>query len=359
MFLESKVYVPTLAVRASEMNGLEFLPGATKDRMAPCFLLAPWANSNSLERTITRIERAFPNRTYILDIDRDYQFTNLESDPQRELAQLMDRADCFRNWIDFVESHENVWPCIQSRGQSEAEIRTQIEAFQAQGRPYCMRIVRDRFPDNIEEIVNAFAAGGAADFAIILEGGWARDSLSLAVWFTGVIAESLQPIDATVPIVISCTSVPKMFTAFSSDDPVAVVFNNRQLLDHVTRNSNRAHVIYGDWGSTRPRDIGGYANRPLDRVDYPTEGAWHIARNKEKGWGFKDAALAIVDIPEWNGNLGIWGEEMIQNTTINEELGIDTPQKNVAARVNIHLHRQAFYGRPPVDPSEFDEDWQD
>ncbi len=359
MVLENKSYVPTLAVRASEMNGLEFLPGATKDLMIPCFLLAPWANSNSLGRTITRIQRGFPNRPYFLDIDRDYQFTNLESETQRTLAQLMDPADCFGKWIAFVREHERVWPCIQSRGQSEAEIRTQIEAFQVLERPYCMRIVRDRFPENIEDIVDAFAAGGAADFAIILEGGWTRDPLSLAVWFDGVIAGSLQAIDATVPIVLSCTSIPKMFTSFSADEPTTVPFNNRQLLDQVARNSNRARIIYGDWGSTRPREIGGFANRPLDRVDYPTERTWHIARNKEDEWDFRDAALATVNSPEWDGNLGIWGEEMIQNTAINEELGIDTPQKNVAARVNIHMHRQAFYGRPPIDPIAFDEDWED
>ncbi|MCG8607359.1 beta family protein [bacterium] len=359
MVLENKAYVPTLAVRASEMNGLGFLPGATKDKMTPCFLLAPWANSNSLQRTITRIERAFPNRPYFLDIDRDYQFTNLESDPQRELVQIMDPADRFGNWVAFVGEHELVWPCIQSRGQSEAEIRAQIEAFQAQGRPYCMRIVRDRFPENIEEIVDAFAAGGAADFAIILEGGWTRDPLSLAVWFGGVIAESLQAIDATVPVVLSCTSIPKLFTSFSTEQPSAVPFNNRQLLEQVARNSNRARVIYGDWGSTRPREIASFANRPLDRVDYPTERAWYISRNKEDGWDFRDAALAIVKSPEWDGNLGIWGEEMIQNTTINQELGIDTPQKNVAARVNIHLHRQAFYGEPRIDLIDFDEDWED
>jgi hypothetical protein len=341
------------------MNGLEFLPGATKDKMAPCFLLAPWANSSTLARTITRVERAFPNRPYFLDIDRDYQFTNLESEPQRELAQLMDPAGCFENWVAFVGEHEHVWPCIQSRGQSEAEIRTQIEAFQDQGRAYCMRIVRDRFPENIEEIVNAFAAGGAADFAIILEGGWTRDPLSLAVWFVGVVAESLQGIDATVPVIISCTSIPKIFISFSADEPTVVPFSNRQLLEQVARNSNRARVIYGDWGSTRPREVSGFASRPLDRVDYPTERAWHIARNKEKEWDFQDAAQAIVDMPEWDGNLGIWGEEMIQNTTVNQELGIDTPQKNVAARVNIHLHRQAFEGHPPSDPAAFDEEWRD
>eukprot|EP01132_Coremiostelium_polycephalum_P008800 gene8800-10807_t len=341
------------------MNGLEFLPGATKERMTPCFLLAPWANSNSLERTITRIERAFPNRPYFLDIDRDYELTNLDSEPQRELSQLKDPSNSFKNWVDFVGEHDQIWPCIQSRGQTEAEIRTQIEAFQEQGRPYCMRIEKDHFPENMEEIVDAFAAAGAADFAIILEGGWTRDPLSLSVWFNGTIAQSLQAIDAAVPIVLSCTSMPKMFTSFSGDRPAVVAFQNRQLVEQVARNSNRTRVIYGDWGSTRPRDAGGFGNRPIDRVDYPTSSAWCIARNKEDEWDFRTAAIAIVESPEWDGGLRIWGEEMIQNTTINKELGIDTPQKNVAARVNIHLHRQAFYGEPRIDPITFDEDWED
>lgn len=359
MVLENKDYVPTLAVRASEMNGLEFLPGATKDRLTPCFLLAPWANSSSLERTITRIERAFPKRPYFLDIDRDYQLTNPESGPQQELAELLVPSNSFENWVAFVGEHERVWPCIQFHGQTEAEIRKQIEAFQDLGRPYCLRIVRDRFPNNIDDIVDAFAAGGAADFAILLEGGWTRDPLSLAAWSLGVITESLQAIDAAVPVVLSCTSIPKMFTSFSSDKPTAVPFNNRQLVEQVARSSNRARVIFGDWGSTRPREIGGFANRPLDRVDYPTEGEWYIARNKEAEWTFEDAALAIVGSPAWDGNLGIWGEEMIQNTGINQALGINTPQKNIAARTNIHLHRQAFYGQQGIDPMTFDEDWQD
>jgi len=358
MVLENKSYVPTLAIRASEMNGLEFLPGATKDRMTPCILLAPWANSNSLDRAIDRVERAFPNRNYFIDIDRDYQFTNLESAPQQELARLLEPDRAYSNWIEFVERHQWVWPCIQSKGQSEAELRQQIEAIQALGRRYCMRIVRDRFPSNIGEIVAAFAAGGAADFAIILEGGWTRDPLSLAVWFEGVIAESLQEIDATVPVVLSCTSMPKMFSTFSG--VTSVPFSNRQLVDQISRRSNRARVIYGDWGSTRPREDGGFANRPLDRIDYPKDGAWYIIRNKDDEWDFEAAAEELIENSGvWDGNLGIWGEEMIFQTAINEEIGIDTPQKNVAARVNIHLHRQAFYGQAGLDSMDFDEPWED
>lgn len=359
MVLENKVYVPTLAVRASEMNGLEFLPGATKDKITPCFLLAPWANSSTLERAVDRIQRAFPNRPYFLDLDRDYQFTNLESEPQRELVQLMDPTNGFENWVRFVEQHPNVWPCVQSRNQSAADMRAQIEAFQSMGRPYCMRIVRDRFPDNITEIVAAFSAGGAADFSVLLEGGWTLDPLSLAVWFSGVIAESLNSIDATVPFVLSCTSIPKMFTPFSDSRPTSIAFTNRLLVDQIARQTNRAHIIYGDWGSTRPREVGGFANRPLDRVDYPTNDAWLISRNKEDEWDYRRAAQAILADEGWDGSLGIWGEEIIRNTAVHEDLGINTPQKNVAARVNIHLHRQAFFDEPGIDPINFDEDWED
>lgn len=359
MALEGKEYVPTLAVRASEMTGLEFLPGATKDRMTPCFLLAPWSSSNSLSRTITRIERAFPNRAYFLDPDRDYESTNDQNTAQQEFAALLNPTNAFENWVNFVSAHTNVLPCIQTAGQTEALIRAQIVAIQNLGRPYAFRIRREPQTANLEAIVGAINAEGAADFAIILDGGWTNDPLSIAAWFDGIIRNTLVTINPVVPVVCSCTSIPKIFTVFNSDDPTPVPFSNRQLVEQLARNSNRERVIYGDWGSTRPREHGGFANRPLDRIDYPTVNAWYIARNKDQEWDFRDAALAIVGSEGWDGALGIWGEEMIRNTTINVELGIDTPQKNVAARVNIHLHRQSFFGQPRIDPVSLDEDWQD
>jgi hypothetical protein len=359
MVLETTPYVPTLAIRPSEMNALEYLPLATKQRMTPCVLLAPWANSSTLERAIERLERAFRQRHYFLDIDRDYEFTNMDSAPQQELRTLLDPTDAFANWCQFVVEHEWVWPCVQTRGQSETDIRTQIQRFQEAGRAYCMRIFMDRVPSNISEVVAAFAASGAADYAIILEGGWTRDALSLSVWFDGLIGGHLQVIDATVPIVVSCTSMPKIFTDFDGGI-TTVPFTNRSLVDQIRRRrSNRTSIIYGDWGSTRPREPAGFANRPLDRVDYPTDVAWQIARNKSNNWDFRLAAQAIMSRPDWDGNLGIWGEEQIQNTAISPALGIDTPQKNVAARVNIHLHRQAFYGVPNLDGINLDEDWTD
>lgn len=359
MVLEGKTYVPTLAIRASEMSGLEFLPGLTKERMTPCFLLAPWANSATLQKAIDRVEKAFRHQNYFLDIDRDYEFTNIESPPQQELQSLLNPSNAFENWCRFVDVNQWVWPCVQTRGQTELDIRVQIARFQEAGRAYCMRLFMNRIPSNISDVVAAFAASGTSDYAIILEGGWTQDPLSLAVWFDGLIGGHLQAIDATVPIVLSCTSMPKFFTDFDGGI-TQVPFSNRTLLDQIRkRRSNRANITYGDWGSTRPREPSGFANRPLDRIDYPTLSAWNIARNKLGNWGFQHAASAITRSVDWDGNLGIWGEQQIVNTSISPALGIDTPQKNVAARVNIHLHRQAFFGTDNLGGLNLDEDWQD
>ncbi len=355
MILENINYVPTLAIRPSEMNGLSFLPAATKDRMFPCFLLAPWANSSSLSKSIERIERAFPKRKYFLDIDRDYELTNLESAPQQEMLDLINPENNYKNWIEFISQHENIYPCIQVYNVSENEIRNQIYAFQKIERPYCLRITP--FQPNKEISIAAIAATGSADFAIILEGGWTNDALTLSSWFEGLVSNALKKVDADIPTILSCTSMPKLFTSF--DGIRRVPFANRQLVSQISRNTNRNRIIYGDWGSTRPREPSGYANRPLDRIDYPTEDAWFIIRSKELNWTFNEAANQLIyKSKAWSGKLQIWGEEMILNTSIDESIGINTPPKNVASRVNIHLHRQSFYDQE-IETLDLDEDWED
>lgn len=357
--LENKSYVPTLAVRASEMNGLEFLPGLAKDRIMPCFLLAPWASSNSIERTIDRIERAFPNRHYFLDIDAGYSLSNTESLPQQQIAALKNSADSYKNWTDFIKDHKNIIPCLQLGSASEKEFLQQIQTIQEMGRNFCVRICKDYFPRNIRDLTNALISTGSADFAVILEGGYTNDALTLSTWFLGEMSSNLKSIDATVPTIISCTSIPNLFIDYNGNKPFEVTFSNRELINQISKGTNRQRIIYGDWGSTRPRYERNGGQRPIARIDYPTDRAWLIARNKEEHWDFRKASIAILGSPQWNGKLGIWGEEMIQSTSVNQALGIDTPQKNIACRVNIHIYKQAFFGLPPLGPDALDEEWED
>ena len=351
-------YVPTLAIRPSEMRGLEFLPREIKKLITPCILLAPWLNTKSLEDAIKRAELSFPKQDYFLDIDRNYLYSNPEKPAQQEFRRLSDPVN-WAKWIEFVKKNKYAHPCIQIGNKSVTEIRQQIAAAQKLERSYCMRIERDRFPSNFDEIVSAFTAADSVDFTVILEGGWTTDALSLFAWFEGLITERLQKINPNVPIIVSCTSIPKIFTDFNGISPVP--FHNRRLVRQIQKKSDRHTIIYGDWGSTRPREKGNQARRPSDRIDYPTDDMWCIARNPNEEWDFKKAAQELVHNNKiWDANSDAWGAEMIRRTaTFDKGIGINTPQKNVAARVNIHLHRQALYGQSGLHEETFKGEWED
>ena len=357
MTLENIRYVPTLAIRPSEMNGLEQLPGLTKNRMRPLFLLAPWTNANSLEKAVERVEKAYPERDYFLDLDRDYSITNIEADAQQQLLELLSPQECYNNWWTFVTRLPKIVPCLQLRDQTPECIEAQIRRAHELGRGFCLRIVLSRFPPNLVEVVTVLNSIGTADYTIILEGGWIDDPLSLVAQMSGLIGGALGDLEADVPIIVSCTSIPKEFQDFQGC--MAVSFSNRELVEQIARHHNRRHIIYGDWGSTRPREPAGHKQRPLERIDYPTRDAWIISRDREAEWTFQDAAAEIVHrSPYWDDELAVWGSNMILQTVANPAFGINTAQKNVAARVNIHLHRQALF-EEDVGGLDLDDEWED
>lgn len=339
------------------MKALELLPKETKDRIFPCFLLAPWVNSNRLKNTIKHFEKSYAKSQYFLDIDRDYKSINSDSESQIEFLNLQKPSNCFQNWVEFVRENKWIVPCVQFHGQSEKEITKQIKQFQELGRDYCVRIERSRFPSNLDEILEVLKVQQTADFYILLEAGWARNPLTLQAWFDGIIAKFLQNLD--VPVIVSTTAMPKQF---SSIEGFEIVPNkSRELFERIqTRWGNQARLIFGDWGSTRPREPSSFASRPLPRIDYPLVQEWCIARNKFEEWTYQEAAIEIMNqTKHWVGNLNIWGEDMIKVTVNSEELGVNSPSRNVAARVNIHLHLQAWQGGPDIRGVNFEEDWVD
>lgn len=359
--IDENSYVPTLAVRPSEMNGLEMLPGPTKDRLCPIFLLAPWVNSAVLDNSLKRIGRAFSNRGYFLDLDRHYQYDrDNPTSAQAEFRRLFEAQGDYSNWLDFIEAEESVHPCIQMSGQDEGELVRQIERVREMGRRFCVRIEMRQMPENLNYAVSALRRFGAADFIIAIDAGWVRnaDVNAAAADMLGLINGPLDVLDSNVPLIISLTTIPKTFNDIEGVN--IVEFDNRRIVEQVRRQCNFYRVAYGDWGSTRPRTYE-HARRPLPRIDYPVESQWLFARGRNSNWDYSDAARAINETPEWNENRGlnIWGERMIEMTAVDSNLGINTPQKNVASRVNIHLHRQAFYGETDLGGLNLDEPWED
>ncbi|WP_084667886.1 beta family protein [Nioella nitratireducens] len=355
MPLGPEIYVPTLCMRPAELRGLEFLPSVAKDRMMPCFLFSPWTTARTLERGMERIDDAFPNRPFLLDLDRDYDGGDWQRPVQQDFLSLLNADDAYAAWWEHWIQYDHAIPCLQLVSASRENIEGQVSNLQAVGREFCLRLRLDRLPRNLDDIIDLLVEFGTAEYSVLVEGGWTSDPLTLSAQVSGLINNTLGRLDGRVPIVISCTSAPRDYTAFLG--VTEVPFANRELLSLVRQNAQREVLIYGDWGSTKPRE-NGFGRTPLPRIDYPTANSWIIARNREEDWGFDDAARAIVESGYWTGGLGIWGEEMILETAGSRGVGINSPQKNVSARVNIHMYHQAMYGDDLVG-LDLEEDWED
>ena len=209
-------------------------------------------------------------------------------------------------------------------------------------------------PQWMPALVADLAAEGANDYAVVFEslaGCLIRSSWQpFASGYTNSFFATIPP---EVPIAVSCTSFPKDFTVFDGTDVCG--FANRDLLAQIQQATNHPKIIYGDWGTTKPRSYG-HTSQPKNRIDYPSDTSWIIARGQQDEVSFQVAAQRVLGSCDWAGNLGVWGEQLNEGTAAGQAFAIDTMPKMYSARINIHLHRQAFYGQLPP-PEALDEEW--
>ncbi len=358
--MEVHEYVVTLGVRPAELSGLKELPGGTKDRLTPLLLLAPWLATTPLSRALDKFEEAYPSRPYFIDVDTYFQVNDKPNDAKLTWSQIAERPANLNAWWDLLESYPSANPCLLMAEQPIESVRDQITWAREHSRTFCLRMnlaegIGSGIPQWLPGLVEELAEVGVNDYAIVFEFGWVQDALLVAAVVSGYTNTIFSMIPRIIPIAISCTSFPRDFTRY--DGAGEQVFSNRELIAQVQRTTNHPKIIYGDWGSTRPRSYG-RASPPKNRIDYPTDNSWVFVRDRDKSVDFQTAAARITDSEFWSGELGVWGEQLIEGTAAGQAFAIDTMPKMYAARINIHLHRQAFYRQLPP-PEALDEEWSD
>ena len=358
--MQVQEYLVTLGVRPAELSGLRELPGATKDRLTPLLLLAPWLATSPLSRALEKFEEAYPARDYFVDVDTYYRSNENINDAKELWARLANVPADVDAWWDLLADFPHAHPCLLMAGRTIEDARAQIVWAREHGRAFCLRVNLDPLagagmPLWMPELVAELAAEGTNDYAVVLEFGWVDDALQVAAVASGYANTFFGVVPPTIPVAISCTSFPKDFTVY--DGTSVCNFSNRQLIALIRQGTNHPTIVYGDWGTTKPRSYG-HASRPKNRIDYPSDVAWIIARDNGDEIDFPVAASRIVGSGAWSGSLGIWGEQLIAGTASGEDFAIDTMPKMYAARINIHLHRQANFGALPP-PEALDEEWDD
>ncbi len=337
-------YMPSLCIRPSEMRALEELPEQDKDILFPYFMLSPWVGANDLSASIHRIEKAYGSRTFILGIDRYYPSDKLRTPAQTQFAQISSGSNNFHDYFEFVKTVEQAIPCAFLVRDDYIDLKIQIENLLKLGKGVVISIDKLRGMPS-EELGRIIEQLPPNEFAIHICGGWSKDPLTDSLWYINICNNIFSYVEKA-PIVISCTSFPKIFNTY--DGVREIPIGSRSLFREVSQRFNNERIIYGDWASTKPRSSE-MAGLPKPRIDYALGDKWVIARhwvsNNADNWEYSDAAGRLIASEYWPSEVRVWGEMRIEQTARRMPFSIDNPAANVASRINIHLHQQANFGR--------------
>ena len=346
------LYLPILSLRPAEMRALEELPNLTKERLLPIVHLRPWVGSHRLENALGRIESAYGDRPVVIAMG--------EAEPPNErpvhsqLASLRSYAGGFDEWCGFFEGNENYIPAIQF-SPSVVDEESQIKRLHELGRG--LVVIIEKFAFSAISIIArrvAERSQGGVDVCFILDFGIAgRDHLEVAARAAAYI-DTIRGFAPESFVALSASSFPDSFVGLP-DQPIY----ERRLFDSLP---HRDRLIYSDRGSARIERQSGGGGLPAPRIDYPLLSEWKFYRSDDGTTGFDgyqeqaQSLLATAPLGIWDPDLRVWGTQMIERPAAGDTSAIGSPQKATAARINLHLQRQAFHDSPD-EAGDTDEDW--
>lgn len=345
---DSVPYLPILGLRPAEMRALEELPNRTKDQLLPIVHLRPWVAAHQLKNATDRIAGAYSSRPIVIAMS--------EPEPPNgrpvhaELDALRDVSGGFRQWCEFLGSNDNYIPAIQF-SEHVREEEAQISQLLQLDRGLVVILERAAFPaiTQIGQRVGSRSQRGQGVCFVIDFGIASRDHLQVAAQAEHLINNIRRHAPEAV-FSLSASSFPDSFVGVN----IQPIYE-RRLFDNL---SHIDGLIYSDRGSARIERLTGGGGAPAPRIDYPLVDQWRFFRSDDcVGFeGYQQQALALMEDEIWNPNLRVWGTQMIERTAAGDTSAIGGAQKATAARINLHLQQQTFYGSPDA-AEDTDEDW--
>lgn len=333
-------YLPMLSVRWAEMRALQELPARDKDEMFPLLQLRPWASAHRLDSALSRIEEAYGDRPFLAEVCAD-EVEGPRRPVHDELDRLRDPANGYGNWVQYLRGQPNFVPVVQLGDLRELPV--QIDRLYQLGRGVGVRFPRGSFP-SIEIIARQIAAltdgGNGVCFIVDFEKQNA-DLLTRQMECTGYV----RAIIAQAPrsfVSVSASSFPEQFGGLVQQE-----IYERFLFDGVRPHVAAGRLIYSDRGSARVERRGGGGGLPAARIDYAEPQRWRFYRadsSEDRTEAYRVQAQSLVGSDDWDHHLRLWGTQMIARTAMGDLDAITSPARSTAARINIHLHQQLFYG---------------
>lgn len=356
-------YFPILRFKPAELLALRELPSGDKERLTPLVPIAPAPNAKKFEHTLKRLDAArgaSPLR-FIIDLFDGAPSLSLDTEVGRIFRSFCDPSEGYRNWVEFVQQYPHFIPVLRTEGDpSDQDFRRQVERLEAMGRGIVVRL-RAGTAKAIERIQIVREITSASNLCVFLDYSQIDRVVQPVILNAVSVCSRIAAVNAGSEsnIVVAASSFPY---SFSGDAVTEIPISERTLFDAVQRqtgNQPDINLIYGDYGSARAVDRGGWGGPP--RIDYSTRNAWYYCRqpNEQRSAGLESAAEIIRNHRCWVPDLNLWGTQKIIEASEGKTGDLATTWGPSAVRINIHLHVQARYNDSWEQSLETDDDWLD
>lgn len=346
--LDSISYLPIIRSRQAELRGYRELRPATKQGLVPLVSMGKLGRVDDPSRIIEAVAASVGGR-FLLDLN---PFPGQHCSGYERLCS---EEGAYSAWRELAASHPNSVPvAILKEGAIERPFVQQVLRLE---RDHSVVVIRSRRPAADLAALQAVmsAIDDVNNLLLVLDFGYIRGSRELRDSEALRIITALRTIDASVRIVVAASSFPKAVSAYG-DTKGRLEIVERDFHWHI---GGDEVAIYGDHAAIYPLPVEPTMTRWVPRIDYCTPNYWLFRRYRQDDGGFAKCAAEIVQDPDWDEQFTAdsWGAQIIRQTADAGDAleGFGSPAAWIAARVNMHIERQAAF-KFADDDSDYEAD---
>jgi hypothetical protein len=338
--LHGRKYIPVLRTREAEMKGLANVRPKDLDLLLPVLELTrsrrtPSNPGGAISKCIDRAEEILQGRPYIADL------TSMTAQTSSEVSALLDPADSFRNWTDFVASSlpRNCVPAVHLTVPfDQATFAEQANRLWATNGAVAVRVPVE-YP-HVAEVAAALNANSA--IVVLADAEYIKPSQasSAATKCHSVLSTFAGKARLAASV---CSSFPSSVTVpeYGGDAHGEFDLAEVQVSEYIKANGvPGAAVAHGDYALIHPLDFEGTVTNWVPRVDVPLAEKVFYHRVRRPEGGYVEAAQRALSDPLY-APLDCWGDQNVREAAAGSPPG-RSPAHWIAVRVNFHIARQAI-----------------
>ena len=331
--LDAIRYLPTIRSRQAELNGYHRLRDATKDQVHPMVALGKLGRLDDAPRVLAAInDKVGPC------------FLDLNTTPYQtcgDWEHYCNPEGNYQAWRELAAEHPGIMPVALLReSATERPFVRQVILIE---RDHGVVVIRSRRPlADLPALQSALSAvDDVNNVLVVLDFGYVRGALEARETEARRVISSLRTVAPATRVVVMGSSFPRAVSAYG-DQAGTLDIIERDL--HLRIGGDEV-AIYGDHASIYPEPFEPSMGRFVPRVDYCLDYSWLYRRRREDDGGYVACARQVVESPDWEPEFAnkAWGAEIIRITAATGAVqkGFGSPANWIAARVNMHIERQA------------------